>query len=118
MQENYDRVRQAVVAIQCNGGTASGVIVSPNGLVLTAAHVVEKTGHKAKITLSDGKTVEARALGLDTATDAAMIQLPAPAKAWPFVSISREVRDLALGQWCFAVGHPGGWDAARGPVLR
>jgi serine protease Do len=118
VQENYDRVRLALVAIQCNGGTASGIIVSPAGLVLTAAHVVETAGHKTKITLHDGKTIEATALGIDTATDAAMIQLPAPAKAWPFISISREVRDLAVGQWCFAMGHPGGWDAARGPVLR
>ena len=118
VQENYDRVRMALVAIQCNGGTASGIIVSPAGLVLTAAHVVETAGHKTKITLHDGKTVEATALGLDTATDAAMIQLPAPARAWPYISISREVRDLTVGQWCFAMGHPGGWDAARGPVLR
>jgi serine protease Do len=118
VQENYERVRLAIVAIQCNGGTASGVIVSPAGLVLTAAHVVEKSGHKAKVTLHDGKTVEGSALGLDTATDAAMIQLPAPAKAWPYLSISRAVRDLSVGQWCFAMGHPGGWDAARGPVLR
>jgi serine protease Do len=118
VQENYERVRLALVAIQCNGGTASGIIVSPAGLVLTAAHVVETAGHKAKITLHDGKTVEATALGLDTATDAAMIQLPAPAKAWPYISISRDVRDLSLGQWCFAMGHPGGWDPQRGPVLR
>jgi serine protease Do len=118
VQENYDRVRQALVAIQCNGGTASGIIVSPAGLVLTAAHVVEIAGHKTKITLHDGKTVEATALGLDTATDAAMIQLPAPARAWPHVSISREVRDLSVGQWCFAMGHPGGWDPERGPVIR
>lgn len=118
VQDSYERVRLALVAIQCNGGTASGVIVSPTGLVLTAAHVVEKPGHKTKITLPDGRTIEGTALGVDTATDAAMIQLPAPAKSWPFISISREVRDLALGQWCFAMGHPGGWDAARGPVLR
>jgi serine protease Do len=118
VQGNYDRVSRALVAIQCKGGTASGIIVSPAGLVLTAAHVVETAGHKTKITLHDGKTVEGTALGLDTATDAAMIQLPAPAKAWPFIAISREVRDLALGQWCFAMGHPGGWDARRGPVLR
>lgn len=118
VQENYDRVRQAVVAIECNGGTASGVIVSPTGLVLTAAHVVGEAKHKTKVILHDGKTVEATSLGLDTSTDAAMVQLPAPAKAWPYVSLSREVRDLALGQWCFAMGHPGGWDAARGPVMR
>ena len=118
VQENFDRVRKALVAIQCNGGTASGVIVSPGGLVLTAAHVVDKPGRRAMITLSDGKTVSGTSLGLDTSTDAAMIQLPDPAKAWPFISISREVRDLTLGQWCFAMGHPGGWDAARGPVVR
>src|SRR3954454_1272694 len=63
VQENYDRVRLALVAIQCNGGTGSGIIVSPEGLVLTAAHVVETARHKTKITLHDGKTVEGTALG-------------------------------------------------------
>jgi serine protease Do len=118
VQQNYERVRQALVAIECNGGTASGVIVSPAGLVLTAAHVVENAKRKTKITLYDGKTVEGTSLGVDTSTDAAMLQLPAPARAWPYISISREVRELAIGQWCFAMGHPGGWDPARGPVLR
>ncbi len=118
VQENYERVRLALVAVECNGGTASGIIVSPEGLVLTAAHVVETAGHKAKVTLHDGKNVEATALGVDTSSDAAMMRLPAPAKAWPYVSISRDVRDLSPGQWCFAMGHPGGWDPARGPVLR
>src|SRR5262245_24818731 len=114
VQEHYDLVRQALVAIECNGGTASGIIVSPTGLVLTAAHVVEKPKQKAKIILYDGKTVPGTSLGVDISTDAAMIQLPEPAKAWPYISISREVRDLTLGQWCFAMGNPGGWDQARG----
>lgn len=118
VQEHYDRVRQALVTLECNGGTGSGIIISPAGLVLTAAHVVETTGRKTKVTLHDGKTVEGTALGLDTSADAAMIQLPAPARAWPYVSISRDVGELALGQWCFAMGNPGGWDASRGPVLR
>ncbi|MFZ4768414.1 MAG: S1C family serine protease [Roseimicrobium sp.] len=118
MQAHCQRARQALVAIECSGGTASGVIVSPEGLVLTAAHVVDKAKRKTKVTLHDGKTVEATSLGVDTATDAAMVQLPAPARAWPYVSLAREVRDLQLGQWCFALGNPGGWDAARGPVLR
>lgn len=118
VQESYERVSQALIVIECHGGTASGVIVSPTGLVLTAAHVVEEAKQKVKVILHDGKTVEATSLGVDTSTDAAMVQLPAPARAWPYISISREVRDLALGQWCFAMGHPGGWDAARGPVLR
>ncbi len=118
VQENYERVSQALVVIECKGGTASGIIVSPAGLVLTAAHVVEEANQKVKVILHDGKSVEATSLGVDTSTDAAMVQLPAPARAWPYISVSREVRDLTLGQWCFAMGHPGGWDAARGPVLR
>jgi serine protease Do len=118
VMENHTRALQALVAIECNGGTASGVIISPEGLVLTAAHVVNQAKRKTKITLHNGKTVEGTSLGLDTATDAAMVQLPAPAKAWPYVSISREVLDLKTGQWCFALGNPGGWDPARGPVLR
>jgi serine protease Do len=118
VQQHYERVRQAIVAIECNGGTASGVIVSPQGLVLTAAHVVEEAKRKTKVTLHDGKTFEGTSLGVDISTDAAMLQLPAPARAWPYIPISREVRELAIGQWCFAMGHPGGWDAARGPVLR
>jgi serine protease Do len=113
-----DQARKAMVALQSGGGTASGVIVSPQGLVLTAAHVTGGPGKKVKVTLENGKTVEAESRGLDTATDAAMLQLPAPAKAWPFTTINREVRSLKLGEWCFALGHPGGWDAARGSVLR
>ena len=118
VQSVLDQARKAVVALESGGGTASGVIVSPQGLVLTAAHVTNIPGKKFKVTLQSGKTVEAESLGLDTATDAAMLQLPAPAKAWPFTTINREMRALKLGDWCFALGHPGGWDAARGSVLR
>lgn len=118
VQNVLDHARKAVVAIECGGGTASGVIVSPAGLILTAAHVTGAPNKKIKITLSDGKTVEGESLGIDTATDAAMVQLPAPAKAWPFVTIQKNVREMSAGAWCFALGNPGGWDALRGSVLR
>ena len=118
VQAQFDRARQAVVTVQCGGGTGSGVIVSPSGLILTAAHVTDGAKKKANIVLHDGRTVEATSLGVDTATDAGMMQLPAPAKAWPYASLARDVRDLKAGQWCFAIGNPGGWDEARGPVLR
>lgn len=118
VQAAFEPTRRGVVAIECSGGTASGVIVSPTGLVLTAAHVTLKPGKKVKIVLYDGRTVEGRSLGLDEATDAAMVQMPASTRGWPFVAVNREVRSLNLGDWCYAIGNPGGWDAARGPVLR
>ena len=68
VQSVLDSCRKAVVALESNGGTASGVIVSPDGLVLTAAHVTGAPGKKVKVTLPGGKTVEAESLGLDEAT--------------------------------------------------
>ena len=118
VQSVLETTRKAVVALECGGGTASGVIVSSDGLVLTAAHVTSKAGRRVKVTFLDGKSVEAKSLGLDTATDAAMVQLPKAVKPWPFAPVSREVRNLKLGDWCFALGHPGGYDKARGSVLR
>lgn len=118
VQSQYDRVQKAVVTVQAGGATGSGVIINPAGLILTAAHVIGGAKQKVNIVLHDGRSVEATALGKDTTTDAAMLQLPKPAKAWPYASIALEVRDLTPGQWCFAIGNPGGWDAARGPVLR
>jgi serine protease Do len=118
VQSVLQRAESAVVTIECGGATASGVIVSPAGLVLTAGHVTGLPNKKIKITLHDGKTVEAKSLGLDNSTDAAMVQLPKPAKAWPYAPVNRETRGLKVGEWCFALGHPGGLDAARGPVLR
>lgn len=118
VQAQFERARQAIVTVQCGGGTGSGVIVSPSGLILTAAHVTDGGKKKANIVLHDGRTVEATSLGVDTATDAGMLQLPPPAKAWPYAALARDVRELKVGQWCFAIGNPGGWDAARGPVLR
>lgn len=118
VQSVLPQARKALVCIECNGSTASGVIVSADGLVLTAAHVTTGPKKKVRIVLSDGKSVEATSLGVDTATDAAMVQLPKPATEWPHVSISRDLRALTPGQWCFDLGHPGGWDKSRGSVVR
>ncbi|HEY2572614.1 MAG TPA: S1C family serine protease [Verrucomicrobiaceae bacterium] len=118
VQAVLDQARKAVVVLESGDGTASGVIVSPQGLVLSAAHVTNTPGRKFNVRLQSGASVEGESLGLDTATDAAMLQLPAPAKAWPYATINREMRGLKLGDWCFALGNPGGWDAARGSVLR
>ena len=118
VQKLLPQVRPALVAIQTGGGTASGVIISPTGLVLTAAHVVGKPGRDIRVVLEDGSTTTAKSLGLDQATDAALAQLKDRGKPWPSVNLSREVVKAQPGEWCFALGHPGGFDKARGAVLR
>lgn len=118
VQQLLPRVRQAVVAIQAGNGTASGVIISADGLVLTAAHVPDKPGRDLKVVLEDGSVTTAKSLGLDKTTDAALAKLKDRGKPWPYVPLSREVAKALPGEWCFALGHPGGFDKARGPVLR
>lgn len=118
VQQLLPRVRQAVVAIQAGNGTASGVIISADGLVLTAAHVPDKPGKDLKVVLEDGSVTTAKSLGMDQTTDAALARLKDRGKPWPFVNLSREVTKAQPGEWCFALGHPGGFDKARGPVLR
>lgn len=118
VQKLLPQVRPALVAIQAGGGTASGVIISPDGLLLTAAHVPGAPGKEMRVIFEDGSVTTAKSLGLDKTTDAALAQLKKRTKPWPYVNLSREVIKAQPGEWCFALGHPGGFDKARGPVLR
>jgi serine protease Do len=120
VQDHLGRVRQSLVVLRHGDGTASGVIVSPDGLILTAAHVTMKPGARVTVVMPDGTLQKATALGLDDKTDAGLAQLDRRGKkrAWPFVEVERDVGKVDVGSWCFALGHPGGWDKERGLVLR
>ena len=118
VQGTLAKVRPAVVAIESGDGTASGVIISEDGLILTAAHVAEKPGRTMRVVLEDGTTVKGLTLGLDKTTDAALMKMTDTKRKWPFVKVSRRVDEAQPGEWCFALGHPGGYDKARGVVLR
>ncbi|GAA5133863.1 hypothetical protein GCM10023213_04490 [Prosthecobacter algae] len=118
VQSLLPKVRPAVVAIFTGDGTASGVIMSEDGLILTAAHVAERPGRELRVILEDGTVVQATTLGLDKTTDAALMQLNDTERKWPHVKVSRQVIKAQPGEWCFALGHPGGFDEKRGVVLR
>ena len=109
---------RALVSVESGDGAASGVIVSPDGLVMTAEHVTSEPGRKLLLRLADGKKVTAKALGVDRTTDAALMRIEGDKKNWPYVEPCRDLREARPGAWCFALGHPGGYDAKRGPVLR
>lgn len=109
---------QATISIQLpNGGYGSGVIVSPKGLVLSAAHVSGGVGRHYTAIFNNGKRVAITSLGLHSETDAALFQLKSSDKDYPFVPIGKNYQ-ARLGDWVFALGHAGGFDKERGPVLR
>ena len=55
LQDLLPPAKRALVSIETNDGVGSGVIVSEDGLVLTAAHVIGKTVQKMNVRLLDGK---------------------------------------------------------------
>ena len=111
-----DKIRIATVAVKMGRGAGSGVIVSKDGLVLTAGHVSGKPGQKFKVILSDGREFDGVALGNSKKTDSGMIQIKKP-KDLPTVDYVGPGQP-EVGQWCLAVGNMGGWDAKRGAVFR
>jgi len=116
LQEALPRARAATVCVALDEGSGSGVIVSPDGLILTAAHVSAGVGKKVTVVMEDGTELKAVTLGLMAETDAAMIQIIEKG-SYPFVEIDR-AETARLGDWVFALGHSGGFDKERGSVVR
>ena len=110
------QTRAATVCIEIGEGSGSGVIVSPDGLILTAAHVSTGVGKKVTVIREDGTRLKAVTLGLVADTDAAMMRITEKG-TYPFVEIDRD-DSTRLGDWVFALGHSGGFDKERGSVVR
>jgi S1-C subfamily serine protease len=108
-----DKVGPSVVSLSVGRrgrwgqGAGSGVVIAPDGFVLTNAHVVDGAG-RVEITLHDGKTVEARPVGGDRSTDLAVVRIAA--SDLEHVRIGGE-RDLQRGQLIVAIGNPLGFES-------
>ena len=86
-------------------GQGSGVIFSKDGLVLTNAHVIEKTDQLI-VGLSNGRRVLGNVVGEDSLTDLAVIKLKAKGP-WPTAQLGNS-DNLKVGDWAIAVGNPFG----------
>jgi S1-C subfamily serine protease len=88
-------------------GQGSGFIFQPDGLILTNAHVVERTD-KVTVGLQDGRRVAGTVVGLDRLTDLAVVRLEGSGP-WPVAPLGNSDR-LEVGEWAIAVGNPYGLD--------
>ena len=98
-----------------SGSSGSGVIVSADGLILTAAHVTAGSKEMTVI-FPDGRQERARVLGANDTRDASMAQLIG-AGPWPFAEIGNS-DELVVGDFVVAMGHPKGFDPTRRPPVR
>src|SRR5438094_2065004 len=112
-----ERVGPAVVRVETGpkvrtarqrGGLGSGIVISPDGLVLTNSHVV---GSSKEIRLRDieGVVTDARVLGVDPDTDLALLRADG-ARDLPYASLGNS-KSLRRGQVVVAIGNPLGFES-------
>ena len=111
------KVQPATVSIfsAINGASGSGVIVSSDGLILTAGHVV-RGAEEMTVIFSNGKQAQAKVLGANFTRDTAMIQITNQG-SWPYVSLGYS-KGLQTGNLVIALGHAGGYDPVRSAPVR
>ena len=97
-RQNMPRTRRA---------SGSGVIVRPEGYILTNDHVVSAAGPNAKVTVYlEGNRKYVGTVYRDPRTDLAVVKINAP-KPLPYVSIA-DSNAIRVGQWAIAIGSPFG----------
>jgi S1-C subfamily serine protease len=108
-----DRVGPTVVRLDVKtggqrGGTGSGVIVAPDGLVLTNSHVVDGAA-RVNVTTVDGRSLTAQVVGNDPDTDLALARIDAPVTL-PAAPLGNS-KLLRRGQLVIAIGNPLGFES-------
>jgi S1-C subfamily serine protease len=107
----FERVGPAVVHVLAFGadgkpkGQGSGVVYTPDGYVLTNAHVVDGAA-KLRASFTDGQTFDAALVGEDAATDTAVLRLSG--NGLPHAELGRSAT-LRVGQMVAAIGNPLGF---------
>jgi S1-C subfamily serine protease len=112
-----EQVGPAVVSIAAGSGAASGraerlgagsgVLITPDGYVLTNSHVVHAAG-RLEVTLTEGRTLGATMVGDDPATDLAVIRVSA--SGLPAATLGQSAT-LRVGQLVIAIGNPLGFQS-------
>jgi serine protease Do len=89
-----------------NAGVGSGFILSPDGYVMTNAHVVDDAD-TIYVTLTDKREFKAKLIGVDDRTDVAIVKIEASNLPTVTIGDSNKVR---VGEWVVAIGSPFGLD--------
>ena len=85
-----------------SASTGSGVIISPNGYIVTNNHVIEE-GKVFRVTLYDKREFNAKLVGTDPSTDLALLKVNGA--SLPFINFGNS-DSLQTGEWVLAVGNP------------
>src|SRR3954447_22583622 len=89
-------------------GAGSGVVITPDGFLLTCAHVVAGGRSRARASFTDGSQVEVEVIGADPLSDLALLRASAKLTAAEL----GDAADLRVGQLVVAIGNPHGYEGS------
>jgi S1-C subfamily serine protease len=87
-------------------GAGSGVVITPDGFLLTSAHVVEGGAGRVRGSFTDGRELTLRIVGADPLSDLAVLRADEPA---PAPAPLGDAAELRVGQLVVAIGNPHGF---------
>ena len=116
----YRNASPSVVAIsvetEAGGGSGSGFVIDKNGHIVTNAHVVDEA-REIVVNFFDGAKVRGTIIGIDRASDLAVIKVELPAEQLSPIPFA-DSQDLGIGQTVLAIGSPfgQGWTLTSGII--
>lgn len=84
-------------------GTGSGVIISPDGYIVTNNHVIAEAS-ELEVTLNNNRSYEAEVIGADSGSDIALLKIDVE-KPLPYLAFG-DSDNAKIGEWVLAVGNP------------
>ncbi|WP_313111145.1 trypsin-like peptidase domain-containing protein [Aequorivita sediminis] len=84
-------------------GSGSGVIISPDGYIITNNHVIANASN-LEVTLNNNKVYKAQLIGTDPSTDIALLKID-DEEELPFIPFG-DSNNIKIGEWVLAVGNP------------
>jgi serine protease Do len=92
-----------------SAGGGSGVVITPDGFLLTSAHVVGRGSSRVRASFTDGRELALRLVGADPLSDLAVLRADEPA---PAAAPLGDAADLRVGQLVVAIGNPHGFESS------
>jgi S1-C subfamily serine protease len=119
IQERHERIHAlvapAVVAVECKNGRkdsqsyyGTGVVVSPEGLVLTSSTVVSAAARSVQVFFSDGRVMDGRVVSTDDKTESCVLQViqgQNDKKSLPYVELADSSK-ASVGELAYTAGNP------------
>jgi VCBS repeat-containing protein len=105
----YGKYGAGVVRIDHSQGLGSGFVIDKEGHVLTNAHVVDGAQGSITVSFSNDERVDAEVIGVDNATDVALLKVDLPASALTIVPLG-DSASVVVGEPVVAIGNPFGQD--------